>query len=536
MSDDVEDFDMEVVETDDLDELGADSASSSEKGLRSEGRKEEEKTAGEEGFEGKFGKRGNPKSSNSGEAGTPEKMDSNETPERHWADPEATQLERDAFGALPSDWEYVQTSGSLEYIRSGISESQNQDGEGIPVTRIETISDGSVDHEKVGYVEVDPEEADADRLKSGDLLFSNINSREQIGKTAVYRGEKPLYHGMNLLRLRYQEEVLHPLFAYYLYDSPMAKDIFFRIAQAAVGQSSINQGQLKKLSLPRPPLPEQRKIASVLYTVDQAIQKTGAIIEQAQRVKRGLIQDLLTCGIDKDGNRRDPESDLFQSTSLGKFPEAWKLKPLNSIVTESITYGIVQPGPNIPGGVPFIRSGDATADRLDPSSLQRTSEEIAESYSRSRVNAGEIITTIRATVGESHQVPESLDGANLGRGVARIVPEGTVNRRFLLWAMRSGYMDRQFNMYMKGSTYSEITLEQLGKLRVALPDADEQHRIANVLDVQEQNIENEQERLNELRSLKKGLMQDLLTGEVRTADKAIDVLEEVELEEVEAHG
>jgi type I restriction enzyme S subunit len=442
-----------------------------------------------------------------------------------------TQLERDAFGDLPFDWEYILTGENLRYIRSGMSASQNQDGKGIPVTRIETIADGVVNHEKVGYVEVDAKEAEADRLNNGDLLFSNINSREQIGKTAIYGGEETLYHGMNLLRIRYREDALHPYFAYYAYDSPMAEDVFFRLGQAAVGQSSINQGQLKNLSLPRPPLPEQRKITSVLYTVDQAIQKTEAIIEQAKRVKRGLIQDLIVLGIDGQGNRRNPQSDSFRNTRLGKFPKEWEIQPLDSIVTESITYGIVQPGPNIPDGVPFIRSGDATADQLDPDSLQRTSEEIAESYSRSRVNAGEIITTIRATVGDSHQVPESLDGANLGRGVARIVPEEKINRRFLLWAMRSNYMDRQFKMHMKGSTYSEITLGQLGKLEVALPKVDEQKRIAGVLDAQEQKIQEEQECLDELTRLKMGLMQDLLTGEVRTTGRAIEVLGEVE-----AHG
>jgi len=382
MSDDFEDFEMEIVEEDELDELGADGAASSEKSFRSEGRKEEEETAGEEGSGEKIRKIGNPKFSNSGENGGLEKMDSNEIPKKHWTDPEATQLERDAFGALPSDWEYVQTSGSLEYIRSGISESQNQDGEGIPVTRIETISDGSVDYEKVGYVKVDSEEADADQLKSGDLLFSNINSREQIGKTAVYRGEKPLYHGMNLLRLRYQEEVLHPLFAYYLYDSPMAKDIFFRLAQAAVGQSSINQGQLKNLSLPRPPLPEQRKIASVLYAVDQAIQKTEEVIEQHRTFRQALINHLLSEGLSTHSEILDRDdlkileggiSTDMDRTSVGRSPSSWERVRLSEVTTES-SYGVAESAQDFdPHLLRYVRITDISADgRLkdeDPASL-----------------------------------------------------------------------------------------------------------------------------------------------------------------------
>jgi type I restriction enzyme S subunit len=86
-------------------------------------------------------------------------------------------------------------------------------------------------------------------------------------------------------------------------------------------------------------------------------------------------------------------------------------------------------------------------------------------------------------------------------------------------------------MHSKGSTYSEITLEQLGKLEIALPPSEEQRRIANILDTQERKIFLENDYLSELKDLKKGLMQDFLSGRVRTADKDIDILDEVA-----AHG
>jgi type I restriction enzyme S subunit len=293
--------------------------------------------------------------------------------------------------------------------------------------------------------------------------------------------------------------------------------------------SEVSKRVVEKVEIPVPPLPEQRKIASVLATVDAAIQKTEAIIEQAKRVKRGLMQDLLTKGVRRDSARRGTKS--LKTTSLGKFPGSWSLRALNSLVSESVTYGIVQPGPDVDGGIPFIRSGDAADDRLEPTSLQRTTEEIAKSYSRSRVNSGELIVTIRATVGRVHQVPDSLDGANLGRGVARIAPTSEIKNRYLYWALQSSYVSRQFRMHSKGSTYSEITLEQLGKLEIALPPSEEQRRIANILDTQERKIFLENDYLSELKDLKKGLMQDFLSGRVRTADKDIDILDEVA-----AHG
>ena len=100
-------------------------------------------------------------------------------------------------------------------------------------------------------------------------------------------------------------------------------------------------------------------------------------------------------------------------------PEGWETKSLADIVKEKISYGIVQAGPHVPHGVPYIKSSDLRGV-INPEALQRTSKEIHFKYRRSAVHPGDIIFSLRGNIGESAIVPESLPEANLTQGTARI--------------------------------------------------------------------------------------------------------------------
>src|SRR5262249_50032507 len=158
-----------------------------------------------------------------------------------------------------------------------------------------------------------------------------------------------------------------------------------------------------------------------------------AVIAKLKQVRAGLLHDLLTCGLDENGQLRDPVAhpEQFQDSPLGRIPVAWGVRTLESCVISEITYGIVQAGPHLYGGVPYIRTGDMAGDRLVAEQMLRTSREIAARYQRSTVHAGEIVCAIRATVGKVLPVPPELDGANLTQGTARIAPKDEIDATFL---------------------------------------------------------------------------------------------------------
>jgi len=280
--------------------------------------------------------------------------------------------------------------------------------------------------------------------------------------------------------------------------------------------NGITRKDLMGFVSPIPPLPEQHHIAAILSTIDSAIEQTEAIIAKQQRIKTGLMQDLLTRGIDEHGNLRSEETHEFKDSPLGRIPVEWEVKRLSELVDEGITYGIVQAGPNIENGVPYIRTGDMAGETINAAQLLKTSERIAKSYKRSAVFSGDIVFALRATVGKVLPVSKELEGSNLTQGTAKISPKKSIESTFLLWALQTALVQDQIRLHQKGTTFMEITLADLRSIEVALPIMqDEQSSISEKLtkhdDLRLQYIKNRQK----LRALKTALMQDLLTGEVR---------------------
>lgn len=281
-------------------------------------------------------------------------------------------------------------------------------------------------------------------------------------------------------------------------------------------RSKLNQSALRSITICLPEQEsEQNKIAEILSTVDQAIDQTEALIAKQQRIKIGLMQDLLTRGIDKDGNLRFEETHEFKDSPLGRIPMEWEVKELNDLVDEPITYGIVQAGPHIENGIPYIRTGDMAGEVIQVSQLLRTSPQIANSYKRSSIHSGDIIFALRATVGKVLPVNEELSGANLTQGTAKISPRDSVDSTFLLWAIRTSQVQNAIRLEQKGTTFMEITLGDLRRIKLALPKKkNEQSVIGKRLELHDHLRKDFLEKKQKLQSIKTALMQDLLTGDV----------------------
>lgn len=285
------------------------------------------------------------------------------------------------------------------------------------------------------------------------------------------------------------------------------------------GISHVPRDFMEIFEVLKPPLPEQRRIADILSTIDEQIQQTDGTVTKTQELKHGVLNELIPRGIDEQNKiRSSPEKDpeAYEEVRRCNIPSKWSVSSLQDICDEDVTYGIVQAGPHVEDGVPYIKTGDMTNGELNVEDLSRTSEEIAEDYSRSEIQTGELVITIRATVGDVKQVPPELDGANLTQGTARISPDDSINNRYLLWAIRSNLVQSLIDARTKGSTFNEITLGTLRKVPIPHPkNLDEQMRIAEKIDSIENKLQAEKLYLNELKELKRGLMQDLLTGKVR---------------------
>jgi len=189
------------------------------------------------------------------------------------------------------EWEKKKLGEIVDFIKNGLSLNQNIEKEGYKVTRIETISDKSINIEKVGFVRTSQDITEY-RLLIGDMLFSNINSVAHIGKIAYVDKDYDLYHGMNLLNIRINKEKSNPKFFYYQLTSRQLKKHFEEICNKAVNQASINQTDLKKTKLLFPFLAEQTKIANFLSSLDEKINQCSSQIEKTELWKKGLLQQM----------------------------------------------------------------------------------------------------------------------------------------------------------------------------------------------------------------------------------------------------
>lgn len=288
----------------------------------------------------------------------------------------------------------------------------------------------------------------------------------------------------------------------------------------AIKGSTLNKAKLRNIKFTIPASKsEQTRIAQILSKADEAISQTEALIAKYQRIKTGLMQDLLTRGIDENGNIRSKATHKFVVKNGMEVPVEWEVKRLVECVDKStiITYGIVQTGLNVPEGIRVLRTVNLFKDRIDSTNLLRTTKEISDSYKRTILKKYDLVCNVRASVGDFNIIDnDELVNCNTTRGVARISPNKEINPYYLLWFLRSERNTKQMELLIKGTTFIDINIADLRQILIPIPtDKIEQDRIAEKLNDITKTLESFKTTLTKLQSLKKGLMQDLLSGKVR---------------------
>ena len=263
---------------------------------------------------------------------------------------------------------------------------------------------------------------------------------------------------------------------------------------------------------------EQSKIAEVLSTVDRAIKETEALIAKQQHIKTGLMQDLLTRGIDEHGNLRSEQTHEFKDSPLGRIPVEWDIASLGS-VAESVTSGSRGWAKYYrEEGALFIRIGNLTREhinlRLDDLVFVQPPES-AEGL-RTAVQAGDLLISVTADLGIIGVIPKGfVEGyVNQHIALARLLP-ADVSARFVGWFLSSREGRAQFDRLNESGAKAGLNLPTVRSLLFPRPDVDEQHRIAVAIDACVRIADQHACSLQKLRALKRGLMQDLLTGNRR---------------------
>lgn len=350
-------------------------------------------------------------------------------------------------------------------------------------------------------------------LEESDVLINKDGA--QTGKVGLYRNKNtgPSCINEHLFLIRGNPEKITQEYLYYtLLSQPGQIQIEAQISGSA--QPGLKSDFLRSVFANIPEaISEQSKIAEIVSTVDQAIEQTENMIDKQRRIKIGLMQDLMTRGIDENGNLRSEKIHMFKDSCLGRIPVEWETKQFVEITPNNapIGYGIVQPGA-------YDYTGVMVAGIYTINSCFRewhmSSKKIEQAYARSRIRPGDVLLSIKGTTGRVGVVPQGMTG-NISREVARIRPIKDINPYYLRHLMLSDFFQQYLANAEVGTTRAEISIKILRDLFVVQPPMHEQIEIVNRINTIEQSIEQSDVLLGKHKSLKIALMQDLLTGELR---------------------
>ena len=262
-------------------------------------------------------------------------------------------------------------------LRNGKSVRQSAEANGLPITRIETIADGTINPAKVGFADLRESDCADWLLQDGDILISHINSTKHLGKCAIYEGDPPaLIHGMNLLALRVDPDVAAPRYVYWMLSSADFRRKLPQITKDSVNQSSFNISSFRKLKIPLPPLDEQKRIVQILDKADALRAKRRAALAYLDTLTQSIFLDMFG----------DPATN----------PKGWPVAALRSL--GRVTTGGTPPSAKegmFDGTIPFITPGDLESDQP----IKRTVTDAGAEASRT-VDAGATLVCCIGTIGK----------------------------------------------------------------------------------------------------------------------------------------
>ena len=397
---------------------------------------------------------------------------------------------------IPKDWDIKKLGdvASLIMGQSPTSDTYNQNKNGTPF--FQGKADFGIKHPNVRYWCTSPTKI----APISSILFS---VRAPVGAINLNNIEACIGRGLASISGSSIDNI-------FLYQSLIHAKIKFE----ALGQGStfeaINANELKEFLLICPPLPEQKKIAAILTSVDEVIEKTQQQIDKLQDLKKATMNELLTKGI---GHTE------FKDSPLGRIPKSWEVVSLKSLASQ------IKRGPSLScntngHGVRYITSGNLVAGEVSLNGDYKFLDNFSD-IEKCRLVANDLVLNCvnsSAKIGESAIFELDIKAIVGFNNYAITLDSAICVPRFIHHFCQTYLFRAQLKTVIKDAINQvSFSSKDLDLIRIPLPSLDEQYRIAESINVIWMKEKTNQSQIDKLKLLKKSLMQDLLTGKVRVA-------------------
>jgi type I restriction enzyme S subunit len=413
------------------------------------------------------------------------------------------------LGEIPADWAIEPLADIAEIIpgNSPPSSTYNEKGEGPPFFQ---------GNSEFGHFHPEADTWCSEPRKEAEKNDVLMSIRAPVGDLNI--ADKNCCIGRGLAALR--PKTLNGL--YLFYNLAERKPWLSRLATGSTFKS-VTKSDLQLLDIPVPTIEEQRKIATVLHNIDQAIQMTDEIIEQANNVKSGVIQHVFREGVQ--------EHESFNETKSGKVPNEWEMARFEEIIEET-RYGTDTKSNTNGDGYPTLRIPNVVEKRITVDDLKYTPLS-DEELDRLKLKENDILV-IRTNgnpdyVGRCATFSERVEPFVFASYLIRVrVDESTVRPEYIREFLNSPRGRSEMAGWIRSSAGNyNLSVGAMEKFQVPIPSLEEQDEIVGKIEATERTIEGNRRYQSRLHRLKQGLMQDLLSGTVRTTDTNIEVPEEV---------
>jgi len=412
-------------------------------------------------------------------------------------------------GWIPEEWECFPL-GDVAYVQTGfaIGKKNLRSPTKLPYLRVANVQSGYLDLNEIEELDVEEKDVDRYQLRYGDVLFTEGGDFDKLGRGTIWKDEiVRCLHQNHVFAVRCNEKQILPYFLSAFAAGPFGRWYFLISSKQSTNLASINSTQLRQFPLSFPPLPEQRKIAEILSTWDEAVGQMRKLIDAKKRLKKALMQQLLT------GKKRLPgfsKSKGRKSYQFFDLPEDWECPQIRDVAQEYSERNTGRDDLTVLScskHLGFVESSEYfgkqvfSADTSNYKIIRRN----YFGYPSNHIEEGSIGLLLSHDIGivspiytvfqcNDNVVPEYLYAVfktDTFRHVFAISTNASVDRRgSLRW--------RAFSL-----------------IRVPLPSIKEQQAIVEVLNVSDREIAQLDTKLKSLEKQKCSLMQKLLAGEVR---------------------
>ena len=421
---------------------------------------------------------------------------------------------------LPEGWQAIPL-GELGSFQSGGTPSKKETsywGGNIPFITGADITNFNV------YAKEARSFLTKEGLKSGRTAICDPNTILLVTRTCVGNvgiANETMGASQDLSPFNCGPKIHHEFLARYLLS--ISKQLVSQCRGTSI--QGITRDFVRAIEIPLPPLHEQRKIAKILGSVDDVIEKTKAVIAQLKVVKQALLEALLTCGLDSSGHLRNPlkSPHLFKQSPLGLIPKEWEVDKLGSVCARS--GGSIQIGPfgsqlhssdYREEGIPIITVEHLGENEIIHQNLPLVGEEDFKRLKKYHLKTGDLVFSRVGSIDRCAYVSEKEDGWMFSGRCLRVrVGMKLIGSKFLSHQLNNTTHRNWLLKHSVGSTMHCLNTSILSSVPVIIPPLPEQREIVNIITENTQRIMAEERRLDQLEILIIGLMTILLTGSKR---------------------